>query len=335
MSLQDMSPPSMSTTQGTEADPAPTRVAALFIGAIMLGSAIGLIAPDAGKAVSSNQDTTLLIMISLLFFEVSLGTVFKSLSNLKFITLAWSANFVVIPVLGLAIASLILPHEPLLFTGLMIYFLAPCTDWFLGFTKMARGDTGLGLALIPVNILSQILLFPLWLWLLTKQSGLVDVAMIPGILVQWFLLPIVMAQVLRFGLEKLMSHSAFERFLGRIGQIIALVLVVLIVQIFAANIGVIAERIEVFALIAVAVLLFFTATFVVGEGFARLGRLAYPQRALLGMTMAARNAPLMLALTAAAMPDQPLILAAIVVGMLVEIPLLAVLKEVLLRREND
>ena len=78
------------------------------------------------------------------------------------------------------------------------------------------------------------------------------------------------------------------------------------------------------------IVLFFTATFLAAEGLSRLAGLAYPQRALLTMTTAARNAPLMLAVTAVAIPDQPLVLAVLVIGMLVEFPHLIGLKQVLL-----
>ena len=49
------------------------------------------------------------------------------------------------------------------------------------------------------------------------------------------------------------------------------------------------------------------------------------------MTTAARNAPLMLGLTTAAFPEQPLIYAALIIGMLVEFPHLTALKHLLLR----
>ena len=48
-------------------------------------------------------------------------------------------------------------------------------------------------------------------------------------------------------------------------------------------------------MILAAIFLFFIATFLVGEGLSWLVGLAYPQHALLAMTTAARNAPLMLA----------------------------------------
>ena len=48
----------------------------------------------------------------------------------------------------------------LIFAGLMIYFLAPCTDWFLGFTRLARGDTTLGAD--PENFLGTEQRHTLW-----------------------------------------------------------------------------------------------------------------------------------------------------------------------------
>lgn len=311
---------------------APVGAAALLIAAIFIGSGLGLAVPRAGDILSSGMDLTLLLMICLLFFEIRLGAVFKALGNFKFLALAWCSNFLIVPVVGFAIANLILAGEPLLIAGLMIYFLAPCTDWFLGFTRMARGDTELGVALIPINLISQIVLFPLWLWLFTSATGLVDFGAIPETIAQWFLLPLVMAQALRVGFERLLSPPGMARLLSWTSQLLPLVLAVLILQIFAAHIGTIATSVDVFASVAVAVFLFFAATFYLGGAVARLSRLTYPQHALLSITLAARNAPLMLALTAVVLPDEPLVLAVIVFGMLVEIPHLTALKQLLLRR---
>ncbi|MEM8879474.1 MAG: arsenic resistance protein [Pseudomonadota bacterium] len=313
-------------------DPAPFATAALFIGAIALGAVIGLLAPAAAETFSAGIDATLLTMIFLLFFELRLGAIFKAFGNFRFLVIAWSANFLIIPVIGLGIANLFLAREPLLFVGLMIYFLAPCTDWFLGFTRMAKGDTELGAALIPINIVTQILLFPVWLWLLAKDTGLIDFAAMPQILLQWFIVPLLAAQTLRFALERFVPRHGFDRVTSWTNRCIPFVLAALIVQIFATYSGMLALNLNMFALVAAAVCLFFIATVLVGEGLSRLGRLDYPKQALLSMTMTARNAPLMLALTAVAIPDQPLILAVLVSGMLVEIPLLTALKQLMLAR---
>ncbi|MBK0297454.1 arsenic resistance protein, partial [Bacillus sp. S34] len=64
----------------------------------------------------------------------------------------------------------------------------------------------------------------------------------------------------------------------------------------------------------------------------RLASLTYPQSALLAMTTAARNAPLMIGLTGAVIPERPLVTTAIVVGMLIEFPHLLAVRHLLLRR---
>ncbi|MEM8572198.1 MAG: arsenic resistance protein [Pseudomonadota bacterium] len=305
-------------------------VAALFVGAILAGSILGLTAPTAGETLAAGIDPTLLLMIFLLFFELRPGAIVQGFGNLRFLSLAWAANFLIVPFIGFALASLFLSGQPLLFIGLVIYFVAPCTDWFLGFTRMSRGDTALGSALIPINMLTQLLLFPLWLWLFARHTGLVDFAAIPGLLAQWFVLPLIAAQALRVCLVKLLPQGRFDHLLRVVGRIVPLAIAGLILQIFATNITAITGHLEFLALILPAVFLFFAATFIVGEGVSRLAGLSYPQHALLANTLAARNAPLMLAVTAVAIPDQPMILAALVMGMLVEFPHLTGLKQILL-----
>lgn len=309
-------------------------VTALLAGATALGAVVGLHSPDLGGRLSAGTDPTLLLLVALLFFEVRLRAVVAGFANLRFMGVAWGANFIIVPVIGFGIASLFLSGQPLLFTGLLIYFLSPCTDWFLGFTRMAKGDTALGAALIPINMISQLLLYPVWLWLFARHTGVADFGAIPDVLLQWFLIPFIAAQALRFVLSKLLPEGAFARLSDWVGFAIPLVTAMLIVQIFAGNIGTVAEHLAAFAVILVAIFLFFVATFLMGERLARLFHLPYPQQALLAMTTAARNAPLMLAVTAVAIPDQPLILAAIVIGLLVEFPHLTALKQVLLARRH-
>ena len=57
----------------------------------------------------------------------------------------------------------------MIFVGLIFYLVAPCTDWFLGFTKLANGDVDINLAILPINLISQILLLPVYLFLFTNS----------------------------------------------------------------------------------------------------------------------------------------------------------------------
>lgn len=301
-----------------------THSTSLIILAILLGSSIGFFWPNIGDAAGNFTDTTILILVFLLLFEVPLKGIFLGLSKWKFIAVAWLTNFAVIPAVGFVIASLFLSGQPLFYTGLVIYFMAPCTDWYLGFTRMAKGNVELGAALLPINMLSQLMLFPVYLLLF---DTVVDYRVDLTVLVDWFLHPLMAAIILRVLLYKVM-----KTLLPLCRLIIPLVLALLVGQIFASNINVLMGNLAVVPRLLLAIFTFFVMTYFIGDYIARFFKFEYPEHCLLSFTTGARNAPLMLGLTTVAIPDQPLIYATITIGMLIEFPHLTALKLVLLKR---
>ncbi|WP_256041367.1 arsenic resistance protein [Cryobacterium sp. SO1] len=306
----------------------------LLLSAIGVGSVLGSISPHTGERLSGAVDATVLTLLCLLLFEVRFSDVRRLRSAPRFLVVAWCANFILIPIIGFTIASLFLSEEPLLFTGLLIYFLAPCTDWFLGFTRLAGGNTALGAVLLPVNLLTQLVLFPVFVALFARTTPVAD----PGSMLQtvglWFAVPVTIAVCARLLLTRCLTAAAFDRLLQVVGVIIPWVLATVIVEIFAVHIGAILSRVEVFATILLAVVIFFTLTYLLGHILSTVFRFRYPEHALLTMTTAARNAPLMLALTMIAFPGQPLIYAALIIGMLVEFPHLTVIRVLLIRNRH-
>lgn len=109
-------------------------------------------------------------------------------------------------------------------------------------------------------------------------------------------------------------------------------LAVMIFLLFAANGTEVLTAPEEFGSILLVVLLFFLGTYLLSEAGSRIFRLTYEDHALLTFTASARNAPLMLAVTSSAFGDHPLLLAAIVIGMLLEFPHLTALTWLLRRR---
>lgn len=306
----------------------------LLIAAIFIGSALGWSSTTLGSQLGGYVDPLILALVSVLFFEVDFLALRHGGGHWRCLVLAWVCNFLIIPVLGWGIASLFLSGQPLLLTGLLIYFMAPCTDWFLGFTRLSRGNTALGSVLLPVNLLSQLLLYPVYLGLMVGHRTGADVITLGGTLWQWFLVPFAGA-VAAHGLLRLTLPSAWFATLRRLaGRLVPMIIALMVVCVFAANITVILEHALAFLMILAAVFVFFVVTYFLAEAAVRVGRLAYPERALLTMTTAARNAPLMLGITMAALPEQPLIYAALVIGMLVEFPHLTALKHLLLRRAD-
>ncbi|MFC6355347.1 arsenic resistance protein [Luethyella okanaganae] len=312
----------------------PFATTALFLAAILLGSVVGAISPAIGGIASYGVDGTVLLLVTLLFFEVRFTTLPQILQAPRFLIVAWFANFVVIPLIGFGIASLFLSGMPLLFVGAMIYFVSPCTDWFLGFTRLANGNTTLGAVLLPINMLSQLLLFPVFLWLFARTRIEIDPVVIGQTLLQWFVVPLLIAVIGRAVLSRVLPAAVFDRLLLVVARLTPLVIAALIVLIFAVNVGTILNNAGAFAIILVAASAFFVLSYLLGEGTTRMFHFGYQEHALLTMTTAARNAPLMLAVTTVALPGQPLVSAAIVIGMLVEFPHLTVVTQLLLRRRE-
>ncbi|MEM7290551.1 MAG: hypothetical protein AAF412_09340, partial [Pseudomonadota bacterium] len=121
-----------------------------------------------------------------------------------------------------------------------------------------------------------------------------------------------------------------ERICACIELLIPLVTAALLLQIFAANITIIASQMDAFVIAVLAIMVFFLLTFGMAEGLTRLFKLRYGERVLLAMTTAARNAPLMLVMTAIAIPNQPVIHTALIIGILVEFTHLTLMKQLLL-----
>jgi len=79
------------------------------------------------------------------------------------------------------------------------------------------------------------------------------------------------------------------------------------------------------------VLLFFVVNFALVYLTARLTRLSYADYAALCCTTLARNSPIALAIALVAFQEQPLIALALVIGPLIELPILGVVAQLLLR----
>ncbi len=216
---------------------------------------------------------------------------------------------------------------------MLLYCLAPCTDWFLGFTRLAGGDTTTGAALIPVQLALQLVLYPVWLTLFAgtgmESAG---TASWGGTLLTWFALPAAIGLGLRLLLRLVPPAARPERMIESVDRAVPVIIAAVIVTIFAGHVGAVLTDPGSFVRVLLVVFLFFAVTFALGEGVARLFRLRHAEHAVLTMTTSARNAPLMLAMTTIALPDQPVVHAAIILGMLIEFPHLTVITDLLRRR---
>ena len=167
--------------------------------AIGVGVVVGSMSEAVGDALGTIVDPLVIALLVALFVDVPLQRLPRARTAWKVIAIAWSANFLLAPLVALLLTRTVLHGHPAVQLGVMLYFLAPCTDWFLAFTRLSRGDTAVGAALLPINMITQLLLFPIWMHLLDTRSD-ADV-LAPGntvrTLLQWFVLPLAIAALIR------------------------------------------------------------------------------------------------------------------------------------------
>ncbi len=301
---------------------------------IITGLLAGTFFPIVTESISNLVNPLVLTLLALLFFEIRFDPISKIARNRLFICLVWLSNFLIIPLFAWGLSVLFFATEPALYAGLLLYLLFPCTDWFLAFTRMAKGDVSLGSVLIPLNLVTQLLFFPLYLSFFIGLNTDFNLSGVWGTLGRWFVLPLLGATFLRFVFAKVLSQDRFSTLHKFTGSLIPWVLAGLVFCIFSCHTQQLTSHPKVFPLVLLAVFIFFILTWILGELFAWCFKLKRPQHVLLAMSTTARNSPLMLGLATVVLPEQPLVYAALIIGMLVEFPHLAFLTHVFQRRIN-
>jgi arsenite transporter len=258
--------------------------------AVLAGLLVGLFTDAVGPVSNS---AVYLALIGLMY-GIALGTpirkVASSFRRWRFFLLAWSLNFILVPLIGFALASLFLSGTPLILVGFILYVVTPCTDWFLVFTGMARGDVSLGLALLPTNLILQILLIPIYLWLFAGQIVPVQISALIEAVVVFIVLPFALAIATNAGAVRFKGAEWKENVLGKSPIIIQTVTLALVIFfMFAGQTRVILENLGPLALVLVPVLIFVIISFLLSRWIGRLMRLKYVECALLTCTSIARN----------------------------------------------
>ncbi|WP_278314408.1 arsenic resistance protein [Lolliginicoccus levis] len=306
----------------------------LLLGAIIIGIVAAALAPGTGESLDQSTTMTLFVLVVLILLPLDLAAMRAALSSRRLVAAALVLNFLVIAPIGIGLAWLTLNGHPAAMLGLMLYFLAPCTDWFLAFTRIAGGNTAAAAALVPANLVGQVLLFPVVVMLGAGTStGTLSPGELSSTLALWFGAPIALAVAARLVLARIGSRERAAVDATRITDaLVPWVLAALVLQIFMSNAPVMADHNTLVLPVLATTALFLAGSLGIATATAFRLRLPRADRVTLTMTTAARNAPMMLAMSMVAFPDQPVLHATIVLAMLLEFPHLSLLAHVLRER---
>jgi len=147
------------------------RQVGIYLAAILGGLMLGSAAPGGGPAFEVVIWPVLATLLYATFVQVPLLRVRDAFRDPRFVLALLLGNFVFIP-LAAGLALRFLPDDPALRLGVLLVLLVPCTDWFITFTQLGKGNTAQAMAVTPLNLLMQLLLLPAYLWLLLPKTDL-------------------------------------------------------------------------------------------------------------------------------------------------------------------
>ena len=105
----------------------------------------------------------LMALLFLIFLDVPFRDIPASIKNYKFNFVSLAINFIWTPVLAYLLGYIFLADQPVLWLGLVMLLVTPCTDWYIIFTNLAKGNTALSTTILPINFILQIILLPVYI----------------------------------------------------------------------------------------------------------------------------------------------------------------------------
>jgi ACR3 family arsenite efflux pump ArsB len=193
---------------------------------------------------------------------------------------------------------------------------------------MAKGNVPLSASILPLNLIVQILMLPVYLGLFGGLYGDSHSLKIFFQIVLVLFIPLLVARILVRLSQKWPRWSGVFR--GLFPGLRFWYLFFAVLCMFAAEGRTIIERPDIFLLLLVPVLIFFILNFFVGRIVASLMFFNFKDSVSLNLTTLARNSPVALTVAIGAFPDQPLIALALIIGPLIELPVLALIAHFLL-----
>ena len=297
----------------------------ILIFAIVIGlitSNIHILSNNTGNLIN----LFLCIMLYGLFLEVPLKNLKKSFTNIKFTSTTLIINFIWTPLFGYFLGNLFLNGNIDIFIGFFMLILTPCTDWYLVFTKIAKGDLNLSLSLLPINLILQIILLPVYLIIFFSSNNSMSYTDLGYSLLIVIVIPFILAQLTKAILNDDINEKASDFFSNY--QIVFLALAVF--AIFNSTGELLFKNLNSVLTIFIPLIIFFITNTIIDLLLSEKINFTYEEYASLTMTTLARNSPLALAIAINSFPGHELIAIALVIGPLIELPVLYIVSRFVL-----
>ncbi|MCC5857495.1 MAG: arsenic resistance protein [Ectothiorhodospiraceae bacterium] len=271
----------------------------IYLAAIGLGLTVGTVAPAGGAALQVLVWPVLGLLLYATFTQVPLAHLPATVQDWRFPCALLLGNFLILPLLVWGLLWL-LPAEPAIRLGVLLVLLVPCTDWFISFTHLGRGDTGRAIAATPLLLLGQLLMLPVYLWLFLGEA-VVQLAVGTHLLLAFaglILLPLLLAWLTERAAER---RGNARRIVAGLAWLPVPLLAMVVFLIAASQVQLVSGMLEVLARVLLVFLLFLVLAAALGKALGHLFGLAPAPTRTLVFSFGTRNSfvvlPLALALS--------------------------------------
>ncbi|WP_308799426.1 arsenic resistance protein [Agromyces silvae] len=272
----------------------------LYLAAIAAGAIVGLSAPTLAHPLEVAITPVLGVLLYATFLAVPITHLGRAFRDGRFLVAILALNFVLIPLVVFALSRFV-AGDPALLVGVLLVLLTPCVDYVIVFTGLAGGARDRLIATTPVLMLAQILLLPVYLWLMAGPDVIAtfDAAPFVEAFVWLIAVPLAAAAATQALARRIRpARTLRSGFLGAMVPLMMLTLAIVVASQIAAVSGQLAALVTVLPLFAAFPLLVGP----LGALVARTARLGVPERRAVVFSGVTRNSlvvlPLALALPA-------------------------------------
>ncbi|MBD8505466.1 arsenic resistance protein [Hoyosella sp. G463] len=291
------------------------RQAWIYLAAIALGLLAGSTWPRAGGYFEALIWPFLVLLLYVTFTQVPLLHVRDALRDRRFVATVLIGNFLLVPALAWGLLQLV-PADPAIRLGVLLVLLVPCTDWFIAFTQLGQGDVPRAIAATPLNLVLQLLLLPLYLWIILGP-GLAATMSPPDVLpaLAVVLVPLAAAIASERWFE---SRPGRARARDRLAWLPIPLLAVVVLLVAGAQVHAVGEVVHLLPVLVPVFAAYLVVASLLARGLARVARLPVEQGRTLAFSMGTRNSFVVLPV-ALALPGGEIVAVVIVTQSLVEL----------------